>query len=918
MKKAIANLLSWFQKYYFHILILVGILVFIVFYNVFKLGEILNMFEFSLYDYRTRVYIQTFAKNPDKDIVLLIHNDQSNKLINSYPELGLKKWPLQRGTWKYILRFLRRANNKLTVYDVKFTARSEDPVEDEILIKEIKKSGNVILAYIMQSSAIGFVEEYPQFNLNTLEKFNDFLQYKTNFPEQLIEYFYRSFVTIPKQNYEQLNYNTILYITFLSAQGILEDILKAPLDLGIINMSHAESSTEVTRVNKPLWRYRYQDKFGLSLPLVTAKNVLIKNNGNKLSFSTGLLGDYLNLGNRKLALNEFGDIYINWRANDHTNSVWKNKPYAFKTFPLASVLAYERFYTFDSYSGYYNVPEEFPYRNWDSNYNVLIKNSLVEANINYLQQYYDYIKVFDIEYSSSFKQTLVLVIESLKKVFNFQAKNLMWLKSVTEGMPLTYYTYEDNLQNIILSDHYYGFSDDIYNPRTRYKIMGLPFLYYFDEDQPPKRLSGFNFRDDEKYLILQRLDKFQDQYPDISAFFNNIVIIGESTATGDVHSTPVCKAYPGPEIVATAMDNYLNDGSKNISIVENISNWIKSGFKLDLAFTNTKMIRKVPMWLDIIVILLLCFITSYTIIKSKSYISSANLFLIIYAFFIALNVAMFTLPFVRLWFNAIIPLLLIPVTALLTMVYRVKVLDKDKHHIKTLFGKFVSPQILEAVLDNPELLSAGASRKKEMTVLFSDIRDFTSKSEHVPPEELIPQLNEYFTEMVEVIIMKYNGTLDKYMGDAIMAFWGDPIPMEDHAKNAVLAALSMCKHLELLNEKWEKEGKPPLRIGVGINSGEMIVGHMGSPRLIDYTVLGDNVNVASRVESLNKAYGKEIIITEATYEFVKDIIEVEQLGTTSVKGRTKEVVIYSVEGLKDGVEVNFDRTPKLFVEKEQT
>ncbi len=156
------------------------------------------------------------------------------------------------------------------------------------------------------------------------------------------------------------------------------------------------------------------------------------------------------------------------------------------------------------------------------------------------------------------------------------------------------------------------------------------------------------------------------------------------------------------------------------------------------------------------------------------------------------------------------------------------------------------------------------------------------------------------TEMVEVIL-KYNGTLDKYIGDAIMAFYNDPVEMEDHALRAVLTAIDMKETLDRLNEKWKAEGKTTLNIGLGINTGEMIVGHMGSPRLVDYTVIGDNVNLASRLEGLNKEYGTNIIISESTYDMVKEHIETDYLDECTVKGKKNAVKIYAVKGIKTNI-----------------
>ena len=244
------------------------------------------------------------------------------------------------------------------------------------------------------------------------------------------------------------------------------------------------------------------------------------------------------------------------------------------------------------------------------------------------------------------------------------------------------------------------------------------------------------------------------------------------------------------------------------------------------------------------------------------------------------------------------------ITGAATYSYQMYINSLERKYVENLFGKFVSPQVLEKLLTEKKNISMEGQRKI-MTVLFSDIRGFTELSETTPADEVILILNEYLTEMVEVIL-KHNGTLDKYIGDAIMAFYNDPIEMEDHALRAVKTAVEMKETLDKLNKKWKSEGKPVLNMGIGINTGEMIVGHLGSPRLVDYTVIGDNVNLASRIEGLNKEYGTNIIIGEATYEEVKDDIEAVYLDECKVKGKQNAVKIYSVTGIK-----NRENTPVL-------
>ena len=180
-----------------------------------------------------------------------------------------------------------------------------------------------------------------------------------------------------------------------------------------------------------------------------------------------------------------------------------------------------------------------------------------------------------------------------------------------------------------------------------------------------------------------------------------------------------------------------------------------------------------------------------------------------------------------------------------------------------------------------------------MTVLFSDIRGFTTFSEQGQPEEIVQQLNEYFSRMVHVLF-EHRGTLDKFVGDAVMALFGAPLEDPKHAEHAVQAALAMLKELEALNQAWAAQGRPTLAIGVGVNTGEMVAGNIGSETIMSYTVIGDAVNLGSRLESLNKQYGTTIIISEATRGRLEGRYDIRPLGDVVVKGKTQPVAIFEV------------------------
>ena len=246
-----------------------------------------------------------------------------------------------------------------------------------------------------------------------------------------------------------------------------------------------------------------------------------------------------------------------------------------------------------------------------------------------------------------------------------------------------------------------------------------------------------------------------------------------------------------------------------------------------------------------------------------------------------------------LWVPMAEPLSGVAVALFAGTAYQYFVEDREKRKVKRLFGRYVSKDVYEQLLQDPARAELGGARR-EMSVLFSDIRGFTSVTEKGDPEALVAQLNEYFSTMVEVVF-RHRGTVDKFVGDMVMALFGAPLDNEDHAEHAVRAAVDMVTELGELNRRWAAEGRPPLDIGIGVNSGEMIAGNIGSSSIMSYTVIGDNVNLGSRLESLNKNYNTRIIISDATRTRLKGAYELEPLGEVVVKGKTRPVVIFEVK-----------------------
>ena len=250
-----------------------------------------------------------------------------------------------------------------------------------------------------------------------------------------------------------------------------------------------------------------------------------------------------------------------------------------------------------------------------------------------------------------------------------------------------------------------------------------------------------------------------------------------------------------------------------------------------------------------------------------------------------------------IWFNMVYPASALFFGYTSQTAYRFFTEERRARDIRKMFSSYVSKRIVDELIKDPNKAKLGGDRK-EITVLFSDIRGFTSFSEKHQPEEVVSLLNEYLGAMTE-IVFEHEGTLDKFVGDAIMALWGAPVGQPDHAERAVKCSLAMIERLKQLQAKWVAEGRYAIDIGIGINTGDMVVGNMGAEgKKMDYTVIGDNVNLGARLEGLTRQYNNHIIISEFTYEKVKGIVRVNELGSVTVKGKQKPVVIYDLVGLK--------------------
>lgn len=382
-----------------------------------------------------------------------------------------------------------------------------------------------------------------------------------------------------------------------------------------------------------------------------------------------------------------------------------------------------------------------------------------------------------------------------------------------------------------------------------FESNGLIKRVYFSKDEShpipitPLATIDVNFRGPRySYTYVSAVDvlrAMEKPDPVLEAKMKDAVVLFGVSALGiyDMRAFPFDPNTPGVEGHATALDNLLSGDE------------LRSANNLNLG------------WLPILLILVLGTLFSYFFSKFEAVPS-----LLIFFGFISL----FGVIDTKLLFNQNINLptafLLIEILAIFTFVLAIRYIleERNKKFVREAFSKYLAPQVVDLVLKDPSKLTVGGERK-QITILFSDLRGFTTFSENMDPKTLSQFLNEYLSEMTE-IVFEHEGTLDKYIGDAVMAFWGAPLDQPDHAEKAWKAAVAMQKKLVELAPVFKAKYGIEVGSGIGLNSGEVSVGNMGSKRIFEYTVIGDHVNLASRLESLTRLYGCDILSTKNTLE----------------------------------------------------
>ena len=433
-------------------------------------------------------------------------------------------------------------------------------------------------------------------------------------------------------------------------------------------------------------------------------------------------------------------------------------------------------------------------------------------------------------------------------------------------LSLAAYCMYKNIDSFVINDDYLCSADDC-------KTLKINVSSSFLNTDSFMRIKWYKKKDEmTTHTTYSAIDIIESLYlikngkePIISPeiFKDKIVIIGAAAKVKgleDIKSTPmITNSHSGADIQATIISNLLdNSAMHNLSFKHRIA----------IAF---------------LIILISAWIMFFSV--STSLISLGLLMLVYF-------VTATTMFYNGIIMQIITPIILILLVLSAGFIFKFIIEGRKKEQIQNAMGMYLSKDIMKNVVKNIDNIQRGGKRAN-ITVLFADIRGFTSISEKLSANEVTDILNEYFSA-VEPIIRKHNGVLNKFIGDAVLAIFGEPIQDKNHALNAVLCANEIHQKMFKLQQKWDEEGKPHIEIGIAINTGEAFVGNIGSPERIEYTVIGDTVNTASRIEAYNRIYKTRFLISESTYQKVNRVCDTIKIKDVSIRGKSKTVNLYEV------------------------
>ncbi len=406
---------------------------------------------------------------------------------------------------------------------------------------------------------------------------------------------------------------------------------------------------------------------------------------------------------------------------------------------------------------------------------------------------------------------------------------------------------------------------DVYSKNTRIPLSdGKLILRYFTADQAFKVLSASE-------VLKSYLDSTSSIEPSIKKdFFKDKYVFLGFTAPGlyDLKPTAVDSISTGVLIHATTLANIINQD----------------------------FIRPAPTIIVAAFVLLICFFTTFFVLKSHSLLFNLSLFILSIVLIVLVTVLLFK---ALIYFKIIAPFISLVVSFTVVVAYSYATEGKQRVLIENTLLQYMDKKIAEYLLENPNLIRPGGM-KRRVTVFFADIVGFTTISEIISPEEVADMLHKVLSSITKEIIDN-NGVIDKYIGDCVMAFWGAPLDSDRDEMNACLSGLRSIEAIERINEEFRQRKLPEISVRIGIHTGEAIAGNIGSDRIFNYTVIGDSVNLASRIESINRFFKTKIMVSEDTIKMTEDSFFPRELGLIEVKGKNLPVRIFELIGRKDDV-----------------
>jgi adenylate cyclase len=412
-------------------------------------------------------------------------------------------------------------------------------------------------------------------------------------------------------------------------------------------------------------------------------------------------------------------------------------------------------------------------------------------------------------------------------------------------------------------------NNNVYSQNTRIPLInGKLILRYFTGNPAFKVFSASE-------VLKSYLDTNESLVPPIKKdFFKDKYVFVGFTAPGlyDLKPTSVDSISTGVLIHATTLENLI----------------------------NREFIRPAPTIIVAAFVLLICFFTNYFVLKSHSLLLNLSLFIVSIILILLITILLFK---GLIYFQIIAPVISLVVSFTVAVAYSYATEGKQRVLIENTLLQYMDKTVAEYLLDNPDLIKPGGM-KRHVTVFFADIAGFTTISEVMSPEEVAVMLHKVLDSITKEII-ENNGVIDKYIGDCVMAFWGAPLDSDRDELNACLAGLRSTQSIERINEEFRQRKLPDISVRIGIHTGDAIAGNIGSDRIFNYTVIGDSVNLASRIESINRYFGTRIIVSEDTIKMTEGAFFSRDLGVIEVKGKNLPVRIFELIGKKE--DVNSDK-----------